>query len=91
MSELLRGWRRRRRSGAERSRRRLEGLVLVEVRVLEELEKSDDAQVQEEAGSDWKTLSLLMSEPLEELEKVDDALEQVTYHQAFHGIMMFAC
>ena len=41
-------------TGAGRSRRQLEDLV--DVGVLEELEKTDDAQVQEEAGSDWKTL-----------------------------------
>ena len=41
-------------SGAGRSRRRQEDLV--DVGVPEELEKADDAQVQEEAGGDWKTL-----------------------------------
>ena len=43
-------WRRQRCTDAERSRRRLEDLV--DVGVLEELEKADNAQVQEEAGGD---------------------------------------
>ena len=77
MLELLRSWRRRRCLGGGRSRRRLEDLV--DVGVLEELKKADDAQVQEEAGGDWKTL--LMLEPLGELKIDDNALEQVTYHK----------
>ena len=38
----------------------------------------------EEAGGDLETL--WMPGSLEKLEGIDNALEQVTYHQASHGI-----
>ena len=87
MLELFWSWRRQQCLGTGRSRRRLEDLV--DVGVLEELKKADDAQVQEKSSGDWKTL--LMSKPLKELKINYDVLEQMTYHQASHVILLFAC